>query len=537
MVVSTVLPGLRSLLILVSLALVVVLLRRVPATRAERFAARLGSAWFPIVAGIFAALLVAWQWGGLRAPAVVHDEAAYLLQAELFATGRWAAPPPPEFAAFTQPAVLVTPVLAPKMPPGHALAMIPGVLLHLPGLVPVLMIGGTAMLLVALVRRATGPGTALLALAFWTTQAGQARWRASYYSETTTALLWLAGWWALWRWRETGRSSWLVALAVATGWIAITRPLSAVVFALPVAWVVLRDVARHRRWFALTIAMAAGIAVLSLLPMQNAATLGNWRESPLARYTAQYLPFDRVGFGLDATPPRLTLPAGLDGANTGFIERHREHVPSALPRILGDRLAIWASSNFGAWRHWLAPLALLGLLVAGPPLRFAAITGALLYVAYLGYAHEPYWSLYYVEAATVWPALVAAGAAFVIAAGAGRARTELAQVTVALLVMAWASPEWSRSRATLCDGQAPFRRFDAAVTALPGDRLLVFVRYAPNHNPHVALHRNVADPADARVVTALDLGAASRAAVRAAFPTRAAWIWDEAADRFLPETP
>lgn len=535
--IPTVLPALRSLLILASLVLAVVLLRRVPASWAERCATRLEGAWLPVLAGIFAALLVAWQWGGLRAPPVVHDEAAYLLQAELFAEGRWAVPSPPAFEAFTQPAVLVTPVLAPKMPPGHALALVPGVMLHLPGLMPVLLFGATALLLVVLVRRAAGPSVALLALAFWLTQAGQARWRASYYSETTTAMLWLAGWWALWRWRDTRRTPWLVAAAVATGWIAVTRPLSAVVFAVPIAWVVLRDVARERRWPALGAAMAAGIVVLSLLPLQNAATLGDWRSSPLARYTTQYLPFDRVGFGLDSTPPTLTLPAGLDGANTGFIERHREHRPEALPRIATERLAIWASSNFGAWRHWLAPLALLGLLLAAPALRLATVTGALLYAAYLVYAHEPYWSLYYVEATTIWPALIAVGTGFVVMAGAGRSRAALAQAAVALLVMAWAVPEWSRSRATLRDAQTPFRRFDAAVAALPGDRVLVFVRYAPNHNPHVALHHNVADRVTARVVTALDLGDASRAAVRAAFADRTAWVWDEATDHFSREAP
>src|SRR6202022_1176970 len=78
----------------------------------------LKSRYAPVVVGLTWAAVAWFTWGSLRPMPLDHDEAAYLLQAEIFAQGRWAAaaPPLPEF--FGQAHVLVTPVLAAKYPPG-----------------------------------------------------------------------------------------------------------------------------------------------------------------------------------------------------------------------------------------------------------------------------------------------------------------------------------------------------------------------------------------------------------------------------------
>ena len=64
--------------------------------------------------GAVTAGFMTWLWGGLDQVAVIHDEAAYLLQAKLYAGFHWTAPglPLPEF--FEQYHVLVTPVMTPK---------------------------------------------------------------------------------------------------------------------------------------------------------------------------------------------------------------------------------------------------------------------------------------------------------------------------------------------------------------------------------------------------------------------------------------
>lgn len=489
------------------------------------------SPWATVAVGCGAALLTAWIWGGLRAPAVVHDEAAYLLQGALFARGRWALPSSSEFEAFTQSAVLVTPVLAPKMPAGHALLLAPGTLIGLPGLMPVLLVGAAASLIFAIVRRIWGVGVAILTVALWLTQAGQSRWRASYFSETSTAALWLGGWWCLLKWRENRRPAWLVALAVVTGWGAITRPLTMLAFAVPVGAVVVHDVIRLRQWRPLVLAATAGTLVLMLLPIQNAAVLGSWRRSPLTLYTRQYLPFDRIGFGVDSTPPQLVLPGDIQAAMQGFIARHREHQVAALPRILGERAGHAVTVAFSGWRRSLVVAALVGLVLLGGAGWFAMASMLALYLTYLVYAHEPYWTLYYYEATPVLALVVALGLDRILRAAAGANRTSsCVALAAAVGIIAIGSREFNYSRQFRAAEQRPFRRLQAAGDSA-GNHTLVFIRYGAEHDPNISLVRNVADPERASMITAYDRGTDANRRVAALFPDRVPYLWDDASHR------
>src|SRR2546423_1254716 len=162
----------------------------------ERTRQFLSSRWGSVVCGVITAVVTWCAWGSLNQIAAYHDEAAYLLQAGIFASGRWtaAARPLPEF--FEQYHVLVTPVLASKYWPGHSLLMVPGVWLGLPGLVPVLLSGLAGALCFALARRvAASPWVALVTWLFWTSAPGGLYWRGARFSEITTSALWLVGWW------------------------------------------------------------------------------------------------------------------------------------------------------------------------------------------------------------------------------------------------------------------------------------------------------------------------------------------------------
>ena len=68
-------------------------------TYPSRVGTFLSGAWSPVVAGLVTLLFVRIVWGSFHEPGVAHDERAYLLQAEIFASGRWTAPSPP-IAAF-----------------------------------------------------------------------------------------------------------------------------------------------------------------------------------------------------------------------------------------------------------------------------------------------------------------------------------------------------------------------------------------------------------------------------------------------------
>jgi hypothetical protein len=116
--------------------------------------------------------MAAWIWGWRNPPPIVADEGAYLLQARIFAGFRWTAPARPWPGFFEQMQVFTTPVLASKYPPGHSILLVPGIWLHWPVLVPLLLTGAAAAVFFLLARRIAGTPTALLAWAIWVTSLG-----------------------------------------------------------------------------------------------------------------------------------------------------------------------------------------------------------------------------------------------------------------------------------------------------------------------------------------------------------------------------
>jgi len=141
----------------------------------------------PVLLGITSALVTAFVWAGSDFGAVKHDEAAYELQAEIFAHGRWslATPEPSEF--FEQTHVLIEPTLASKYPPGHSLLMSLGAMVGAVSLVSLLLTAVAGTLVYSLAVRVAGGSVGLLTWAIWTTSAQNLYWRASMFSELTTS--------------------------------------------------------------------------------------------------------------------------------------------------------------------------------------------------------------------------------------------------------------------------------------------------------------------------------------------------------------
>lgn len=519
--------------------LVLILLLLAAATLAGRLPRRtpglrvLESRWAPAAVGAVASALHTWVFGGLRALPAIHDEAAYVLQARIFASGRWAGPPPPLPEFFEQWHVFVTPSLAPKYPPGHALVMVPGAWLGLPGLMPVLLTGLSAALLFALARRLAGPGTALAAAGLWMTAPGVLRWLPSYFSETTTTALWLLGWWLLLRWRETRRPGLLVALSMAVALGGITRPITMIVFAVPVAAVVLRDVVKLRLWRQTAAALAAGLAVCAIVPLWGAGTLGDWRSNPYSEYSRVYFPFDVPGLGADTTPPLRPLPPDMRKWMEMGGALRAEHVPAAMPRALAARArAIWVGA-FHHWRLFLGVAALLGLVGAPAAAYLALVTALALLPAYLVFYTPPAPGLYYVEAQTVLAFFAALGLARVAGVYArwvdregGTARREWVVAALVLAMVPSMAYDADLARLGKRGGRWRLVAFQERIRSVP-DRSIVFVRFAPDHNFHQSVIRNEPDAARARVWIVYDRGADNERLMRVA-PDRVPFLYDEA---------
>src|SRR6185295_5935043 len=151
----------------------------------------LESPWAPAIAGVVTFAIVRLVWRSLAEPGVIHDERAYLLQAEIFARGHWTAPSPPLPDFFAQMHVFLQPALFAKYPPGHAVMLVPGIWIGLPGLMPAVLAGVTGGLTFWLARRLSNIWTALLTWLLWTTAPATLVWAASYFSESTSAVMWL----------------------------------------------------------------------------------------------------------------------------------------------------------------------------------------------------------------------------------------------------------------------------------------------------------------------------------------------------------
>ena len=220
---------------------------RTPRMDPSRVSALLSSRWAPAVAGVVTLVIVRIVWGSFHEPGTVHDERAYLLQAEIFARGHWTAPAPPLAAFFEQMHVFIEPAVFAKYPPAHALTLAPGIWLGRPGLMPALMTGLCGALVFSLARRLANEWTALITWWLWTTAWATLLWSASYLSETTSAAMWLIAVWATLRWLDRGRNALLLVVSASLAWGLAARPLTMVVLSVPVMVAIVRRIMLTRR--------------------------------------------------------------------------------------------------------------------------------------------------------------------------------------------------------------------------------------------------------------------------------------------------
>ena len=493
----------------------------------------------PLVLGLLTVLALGWvAGGGLRVTPISTDENAYLLQAHLLADGRIAGAPAPIPDFFEQPWVIVTPRTYAKYPPGQALTLAPGVALGLPWLMPALLLVVTGALVFVLARRLAGPGGALLAWSGWVLAPMTMAWQSSYFSEITSAAGWLVAAWAGLRWHDGRGRRWLVLVALALGWTAVTRPFTALLLGLPLGIALLVAIVRRRAWGDLVAAAAAGCAVLALLPVWYHATTGHWTESPLSVYTTTYLPWDRLGFAIDSTPPLRPPAADFAPIAHHMLQVHHEHTVAALPRTFLDRVEWTMGMTWSGWRLLLVPLALVGFAGLETAGWLAFVSAVLLFLGHLVWGHEAGWTLYYAEGVPVWFLLAGAGAGWLAKrawreAGESRLALTLLLALPALgavsLLDARGYRSWRARRAA--DSQS----FADLVAREPG-RSIFFVREADDGLARPVLVANDPDWADAPAWIVHDLGPRNAELQRLA-PDRTAWLVERSTGRVLPLPP
>ena len=297
---------------------------------------------------------------GLKTFPVSGDENSYLLQAEIFARGKLAMPPPPHPRIFEVDHVLLEPKLRSKYPPGWPALLAIGSAFGQPWVInPLLAALGLAALFGA-ARRLYGETPALIAIALLAFSPFLIFQAASYHSHTS--LLWALalGLYFLVRGLEgrRGRIGWAIALGLAIGLAFLIRPMDGLLFGA--ALLVYLRVAPG---FVLT-AGAAGTAVAALLPLYQKAQFGSPFTSGYTAYdpmlVSLYGDWASHAFGLDF----LVNPVAQWGHLHWFLDLSLWLVPGTLLLALVGLSRRWGQLRATAvHRFLLVALALQVFLV------------------------------------------------------------------------------------------------------------------------------------------------------------------------------
>jgi len=490
----------------------------------------------PLVLGAASAAVAAFIWG-INPPPVIHDETAYLFQARLFSHGHWVGPPFPVPEFFEQMYVFVTPFTAAKYPPGFSLALVPGIWLGRPVLVPIALMGITGGLLFSLARTVADASTAFLAWLLWTTIPYPQFPSPPFVSQHLSTLLWLAAWWALWRWSQNGRARDLALVAGFVSLDGITRPYTAAALALPIVVVVLVRIFRRGAWAQLAPAAAAGSIVLALIPIWNVETTGNWKTMPLSIHTRWYNPYDILGFRTTFPPPVRKLPDDLAEAAAILGRERRHHAVDRIPFLAETRLQAIRANAFPGWRTLWVPFLVYGFVSgAGCGVAFAAVT--LDFVLYLAFAHPARLPLYYIEtypvlafAAALGIRHLAGGVPSSKSAGVPPRKPSPAIVLLCLLIIPLCASDAIAAHLAQSARQRWKRQFREELQALPG-RSLVFVRYPEGFPAFITLIENDPDLKEEKAWVVRDCGAKNDE-LRAMAPERVPYLYVATRDRFI----
>lgn len=301
------------------------------------------------------------SWALFQGVPHLDDSVSALFQAKIFATGRLTVPIPEGGDFFSMwcniDARHGRGHMCSMYPPGHALILLPGLLLGVPWLVTPLFGGALVVATHELAARLYGRRVGRLSGLFAMCSPFVLMLSGTHLSHVPTAFLVVSSMWAIVRLRSTSRWVYGLAAGVCFALAFVTRPLTALGAGGVIALGALgTPECARRRWKGLVVgAMLAIVAAGSLAAWQREIT-GDWRTSG---HSVSLGDSGRLGFREDqAYTPRVAW----------------EHTRLRL-RTLGHRVLGWPIPLFvvvlapfllmrAAWSDvWLllVPLTLLGL--------------------------------------------------------------------------------------------------------------------------------------------------------------------------------
>ena len=300
-----------------------------------------------------------------------YDDQAYLLQMRLLATGRlWTEAHPDHLRDFFDSVhVITTPVYASAYFPGTALMYVPTIWLGLPTwLLPVIAAAACAGLVYRIVAELVDGLAGALAALVLVSSSWFRLLSILLMSQVPALLLGLLMVWAWLRWRRAMREGpepaqpiaqptpdaqttrrepcppvralawpWLAAIGVFAGWMAITRPVDAICYALPVGVAIAAELSRKREpargWgIVLATIVLAASPFLALQLAFNKGVTGRFSQTPFGMYIDRDQPGTGFGFQ-DYDPqrrPQSILPQKQALYDEFVAPRVRRHTPGQL---------------------------------------------------------------------------------------------------------------------------------------------------------------------------------------------------------------
>jgi hypothetical protein len=288
----------------------------------------------------------------------------------------------------------------------------------------------------------------------------------------------------------------------------------------------------------LRLPLSIGFICLGVWGLWCERTTGSPFSAPYALYSRYYFPDDVMGFGLTGLQPLRVLNPDMAQFNEFVKSVHRNYTLSSLPRHLVERIAVVAATMWAS-REMLSLLAAIGLLTASIPLRFALATAELLVLGYLSFAHLSGWPVYYLEVQPVLAFATAVGWWRIASLFASRKLAwplrdlppvvpgaVVAMLVSTVLLVPYSTRMVTSIRLNKAEGMAYHRDFRDLLRLVPGEHIMVFIRYAPNHSPHESLVTNEPDLNAARVWTVYDRGADNIRLIRLALD-RTPYLFDD----------